>query len=58
MTTPVEEFHDSIKNYIDILNNMERIEVASPFWDNASEVLESKTKCTLWLQMLEEARLL
>lgn len=48
---------DSIKAAIDILNNTEGIEVASPFWVSATEVLENETKRTLWLQMPESGRL-
>lgn len=38
---------DSIKGVIDILNNTEGIEVASPFSVSATEVLENETKRTL-----------
>lgn len=49
------KLRDSIKAVIDIINNMEVVEMASPFWVNSTEVLENETKRILWLQMPEEA---
>lgn len=40
-TTPMDELLDLIKAAIDILNNTEDVEVASPFWLNAIEILEN-----------------
>lgn len=47
----------SIKTAVEILNNMEGVEVASPFWINATEVLENETKRMFWLTMRKAARM-
>lgn len=52
---PPDELQGSIKAIVDIRNNTKGVEVASPFWVNATGVLE--TKRILWLQMQEAARL-
>lgn len=49
-TTPTDELHDSIKVAINILSNSEGVEVASPFWANATKVLENEIKRMLQLK--------
>lgn len=51
--TPTYKLRESMKAIIESLNNMERVEVASPFWVNATEVLENNAKRMRWLQMPE-----
>lgn len=50
-TTTTYELRNPIKAGIDILNKTEGVVVASPFYVNATEVLENETKSILWLQM-------
>lgn len=38
------ELLESMKDAIDILNNMDDVEVASPFWVNTMEMLEKDAK--------------
>lgn len=54
---PIEESTDSVKMPIDILNNTEGVEVATPFWVSAVEVLKNESKETPWLKMPEPASL-
>lgn len=49
--TPNSKLPKSIKAAIEILNYTEGVEVASPFWVNAMEVLENDTKRMQWLKM-------
>lgn len=44
-----------MKTAIEILNQTEGVEVASPVWVSVMEVLENDTKRIQWLHMLEAA---
>lgn len=56
-THTTDRLHATIKAAVDILSRTPGVEVGSPFWVNATEVLENETKRVLWLSMPEEARL-
>lgn len=53
----MDQSHGSIKAAVNILNNIERVEVASLFWVNATEVLKNDAKLTLCLTMLKAAQM-
>lgn len=44
MFTPAAELRESMMAIIDILNNTERVEVASPFWVSTMKVLKKDAK--------------
>lgn len=56
VVTATKELLNSIKTTIYILDNTEGVEIATPYWVSATEVLENKTKSKLWLQTPKPAR--